>query len=281
MTRLWRNLQHGLARVRKAWALGAHIDDVYEAFAEREDGRQIKLGKYELELLENALAFGELTADDVGVPRAEIAAVPETASLAEVLAAYEDSGHSWLLVMGRDLDDVKGMLGLKDLLPLLTHGGTPNLVMSTLLRPVTFVPETMTMPRVLQLMKKNRVTVVVVTDEFGGVSGLISLKDILSELVGELADDNDAEAPAPLVPLASNRWRARGDATLEAVDTQLGTALQEQFGQAAETLSGALMQLARTIPSKGTVLQLGPQLQATVLASDNRRVLSVELLVQA
>lgn len=270
-----KGLRGRVARWRKALHLAPHIDDIYEAFEERGDNA---LTKHDRELLENALSFSAITADKVGMPRAEIVHVPVTATYEQVLAAFVDSAHSRLPVAGRGLDDIKGMLTLKDLIGVVA--APEGFAMARLLRPVPFVPENMTLPRVLQVMKRTRTPLVVVTDEFGGTSGLVTLKDILEELVGDLDDEHEEAVPAPLLPVGGNRYRVQGDYTLEDLDGQFGTNLAEVFGNEVETLGGAVLRVAKTVPPKGSHFVLSEGVEATVLASDGRRVLGLELQIQ-
>ncbi|MCA3244450.1 MAG: CBS domain-containing protein, partial [Alphaproteobacteria bacterium] len=216
MKHLLANLREALAArqqfLHQAEALRPHLPQLYAAFAERE---MAPLTHHERELLENALAFGALVADDVAVPRAEIIAAKETASLPEVLALFAESQHSRLPVVGNSLDDLKGFVLLKDVIQHLQEPATFQL--SALLRPLTVVPETMPLPRVLQQMKRAKVPFVLVADEFGGTSGLISLKDILEQLVGSIADENADQAEA-IVSLGGQRYRIRGETALTEVD---------------------------------------------------------------
>ena len=270
---MFRKLRMHISRWRKAIELAPHIDDLYAAFEERDkDGA---LSRHERELLENALAFSATSADDVGMPRADIVGIPEQATYAEVVKAFQDSYHSRLPVVGRDLDDVKGLVSLKDVVALVGHENTFD--MAKLVRPVTFVPESMTLPRVLHIMKRTRMPLVMVSDEFGGTSGLITLKDILEELLGNIEDEHE-DGKVGLVSLGGGRFKVQGDYELDNLDRQLGTTLGEQF-EDVETIGGALMQVANTVPAKGESFDLNERTKVVVLDSDGRRVLSVELKI--
>ncbi|RYG61058.1 MAG: CBS domain-containing protein [Alphaproteobacteria bacterium] len=262
-----------LSRWRKALELAPHIDDLHAAFEERDkDGA---LSRHERDLLENALAFSATTADDVGMPRADIVGVPETATFEEVVKAFQDSYHSRMPVIGRDLDDVKGIVSLKDVMALV--GKDEAFDMAKLIRPVNFVSESMTLQRVLVIMKRTRMPIVVVSDEFGGTSGLITLKDILEELLGDIEDEHE-DGKSALVAMGTGRYRVQGDYALEDLDRQLGTALGDAFDD-VETIAGAVMRQANTVPARGESFALASNVQATVLASNGRRVLGVELKI--
>lgn len=262
-------------RMRKAWELNPHIDDLHAAFEDREGAA---LTRHERELLENALAFSQVTADDVSVPRAEIVSVAESSDFPSVLRTFVDSSHTRLPVHGKNLDDIKGFVMLKDFIPFV--GREASFSLAAITRPVAFVPENMSLPRVLQIMRKNHAPMVLAVDEFGGTSGLISLHDILEELVGDIEDEHGPADEAPMVSIGSGRYRVQGDFTLEDLDAALGTTLALAFEDHAETLAGALMQTARKVPAKGEKIILHPNVEAMVTASDGRRVLMVEIHVR-
>jgi len=262
-------------RLRKTVELAPHIDDLHAAFEDRGGGA---LSRHERELLENALAFSEVVADDVGVPRADIVAVHMESGFEQVLQAFKDSAHTRLPVVGRDLDDVKGLVLIKDVIGYVGRGEAFTL--EKILRPATFVAESMTLPRVLQTMKKTRIPLVLVVDEFGGTSGLITLKDIVEELVGDIDDEHADTGPAPVIALAPGKWRVRGDLPLEDFDAQAGTNLAAETGEDVETVGGAVLRAAKTVPGRGETFALGPGISATVAAADGRRVLSVDIIIK-
>jgi magnesium and cobalt transporter len=273
MKNIFKKVSEWRGRARKALQLAPHIDDLYAAFEEREG--EAPLSRHERELLENTLAFSQTHAESVGVPRADIVAVPVGADFEAVLEAFQKSSHTRLPVVGRDLDDVKGLVTLKDFIPLVK---TPEAFkLEAILRPVNFVQESMPLNRVLQVMKKTRMPLVMVSDEFGGTSGLVTLKDVLEELVGDIEDEHDGAEPTPLVALGGNRFRVRGDYGLEDVDSHIGSDLASVFGEDVETIGGAVMRKANTIPARGETFALTPDIDATVYATDGRRILSVEL----
>ncbi len=265
-----------VSRFKKALELAPHIDDLYAAFEEREGDAPLK--RHERELLENAMAFSATTADEVGMPRADIMTLPETADFTTVLKAFQDSYHSRLPVVGEGLDDVKGLVTLKDVIALVGHEA--DFDMAKMLRPVNFVPESMPLPRVLRVMKATRMPLVMVSDEFGGTSGLITLKDILEELLGDIEDEHDDTKGPGLIALGDRRYRMQGDYALDDLDRQFMTTLATVY-EDVETIGGALMREAKTVPARGQSFVLAPGVNATVTASDGRRVITVELALDA
>jgi magnesium and cobalt transporter len=267
-------------RCKKAWQLVPHADALYETFGESLNnhgdvqGAPLRLSRHERELLENALAFGKLVADDVAVPRADIIAVPEKSKFAKVIQMFSKTHHSRLPVMGRDLDDMKGFVLLKDVVAFI--GREDEFTLQAVLRPLPVVPETLPLPKVLQSMRRAKVPLVLVSDEFGGVSGLISLKDILEQLVGVM-DDESAVQDEAVMSLGHNRYRVRGDAELDVLDRVLGVHFARHASDDVVTLAGLVMQLAQRIPDKGDSIALFDGWKAVVFESDGRRILRLDL----
>ncbi len=262
-----------LRRNLRDWINPDH-DDLRDQLEARE--ADAPLSHEERELLNNALAFRDVTVEDVSVPRSEVEYVALEDSYQVVLSAFTENRHSRMPVVGENLDDVQGFITLKDLLGV--DEATFNL--AELMRKPTFVPESMPIGRVLAMMRRDKVQMAIAVDEYGGTAGLVSLKDVLAELVGELEDENE-QADQQIVVVAPGRWKL--DPRLMLVD------LQEQLNLLIlptdvdpddlpyETVSGLLMHLAGRVPEVGYMHQLGNHSTLTVTETDGRRIRSVEL----
>ncbi|MBI1308391.1 MAG: CBS domain-containing protein [Proteobacteria bacterium] len=277
MTGFVRRLKVMWKASRKAWSLAPHLDDLHAAF---EDRANMALTPHERELLENALAFSQITADDVSVPRAQIVALPQRAGLEETLRVFAESAHSRLPVVGKGLDDVQGFVLLKDVVAQAhaLRGKEKDFSLAAVARALPVVPETMPLPKVLQAMRRAKVAMVLVVDELGDTSGLACLLDILEELVGDMADELD-EGTEALVKLEDGTFAVRGSLPLEEFDAAAGTALLKKFGHEVETVGGAVLLAAKKVPAKGEKVKLSAKVEATVSASNGRRVLAVALKV--
>ena len=268
-----------MARARKAWELAPHIHDLHAAMEERE-GKA--LNGNERELLENAMAFSRVVADDVSTPRAEMVSVAENTGLEKLVKIFAESSHTRLPVTGKNLDDIKGFVLLKDVVAKLLElqGREKEFKLSNMVRPLPVVQESMSLPKVVHLMRKEKVTMVLVVDEFGGTSGLVCLRDILGELVGEVGDE-DSEDIVPLRAMGNGRFFVRGDTTLEEFDKAAGTKLMRDFGKEVETVGGAVLRAANKVPAKGDRVKLGLKIEALVVGTNGRRVMAVEMKVTA
>jgi CBS domain containing-hemolysin-like protein len=253
-------------------------DEIEEAIESRE-GEAPGVGDLsdvERQMLLNILHFGEKNAGDVAVPRGDIYAVPATASFAALIAAFAEAGHSRMPVFEESLDTVIGMIHVKDAFAVQVGGAPPPDDIRTLMRTPLYVPESMGMLDLLARMRAGRVHLAIVVDEFGGTEGLITIEDVVEEIVGEIEDEHDEELPGLLIPIDDGVWDADARAELEdvaaAVDARLGTVEED-----VDTLGGLAFVLAGRVPATGEVLEHPSGWRLEVVDSDSRRVRRLRL----
>jgi CBS domain containing-hemolysin-like protein len=255
---------------------GGLRETLEELIEEAEDAETRQLREDERELLLNALAFGELRVDDVMVPRADIKGVPETASLPELVAALRAAGHSRLVIYRGSLDDVLGMVSVKDLLGYWGKGD--GFVLGEAMRPVLVVPPSMRVLELLLEMRDKRLQMAVVVDEFGGTDGLVTLEDLVEELVGELQDEHEKAKPPQIVENADGTIDVDARAYLEDLQEELGISLvAEDDEDEADTLGGLIFTLLDRVPAKGEVVRHPSGLELEVIEADPRRVKRVRI----
>jgi CBS domain containing-hemolysin-like protein len=253
-------------------------DEIEEAIESRE-GEVPGVGDLsdvERQMLLNILHFGEKTAGDVAVPRGDIYAVPATASFEALIAAFAEAGHSRMPVFEESLDTVIGMIHVKDAFAVQVGGAPPPDDIRTLMRTPLYVPESMGMLDLLARMRAGRVHLAIVVDEFGGTEGLITIEDVVEEIVGEIEDEHDEELPGLLIPIDDGVWDADARAELEdvaeAIDARLG-AVEEDV----DTLGGLAFVLAGRVPATGEMLEHPSGWRLEVVDSDSRRVRRLRL----
>ena len=226
-------------------------------------------------MLRNLLHFSEHDADDVAIPRGEIIAVPASASWDEVVAAFAEHGHSRLPVYGETLDEIIGMVLIKDVFVLLAAGKVPK-DWTTLLRQPLFVPQARNALDVLKDMRASRVHLAVVVDEYSGTDGIITFEDLVEEITGDIEDEHD-DAPAELlIPLDGGMWEADARAQLD----EVGALIDPRLGAVEEdvdTLGGLAFLLAEAVPSPGTMLRHASGWKLEVIAGDEKRVTRLRL----
>jgi len=274
---LKRLLQKITGQDREATAMRESLEEVIEE-SERESPA---LSAQERVMLGNLLRFGELKVSDVMVPRAEIVAVDESIGLAELLKLFREVQHSRLPMFRETLDDPTGLIHVKDVMGLLSPeaGGaycvSPNAKITALRRPILFAPPSMRALDLLLKMQATRTHLALVIDEYGGTDGLVSIEDIIEEIVGDIADEHD-EVTAPLKP---ENGSYIADARMDLDDFKSETGhdfLAEDGDEEAEpdidSLGGLVVSLLGRVPQRGEIVAHPDGSEFLVLEADPRRV---------
>lgn len=234
------------------------------------------LSPVERQMLRNLLHFSEHDADDVAVPRGEIIAVPASSSWDELIAAFSEHGHSRMPVYRETLDDVIGMVHIKDVFPYLAERREPPRDWTTLMRQPIYVPQARGALDVLADMRARRVHLAIVLDEFSGTDGVITIEDLVEEIVGEIEDEHD-EAPEELiVPIGKGQWDVDARAELEDIAEQVDPRLAE-VEEAVDTLGGLTFVLAEQVPPVGTTVEHASGWRIEVTAGDETHVKRLRL----
>jgi len=253
-------------------------DEIEEAIENREGETPSRgdLSQVERQMLLNILHFGEKTAGDVAVPRGDIFAVQADCGFEALVAAFAEAGHSRMPVYEESLDTVIGMIHVKDVFAVQTGGAPAPADIRALMRTPIYVPESMGVLDLLARMRAERVHLAIVVDEFGGTEGLLTIEDIVEEIVGEIEDEHDEEAPGQLIQIGEGLWDADARAELEDVaetlDARLG-AVEEDV----ETLGGLAFVLAGRVPEVGEILVHPSGWRLEITDADTRRVARLRL----
>jgi CBS domain containing-hemolysin-like protein len=253
-------------------------DQIEEAIEEHEgepaeDG---DLSPVERQMVRNLLHFGEDTVGDVAVPRADIVAVPETISFDELVTRFADAGHSRLPVYRDSLDHVTGMIHIKDVFAILATGAEKPASIAGLVREPRYVPTSMGVLDLLAEMRATRTHLAIVVDEYSGTEGLVTIEDLVEEIVGDIEDEHDDAPQATLVDLGGGMWDADGRAELEDVAAELDPRLAE-VEEDVETLGGLAFVLAGRIPEPGEIVPHPSGWRIEVTDADARHINRVRL----
>ncbi len=248
------------------------IDDHRDEGAAPDD-----LDSAERAMLRNMLHLSEHRVDDIAVPRADIVALDETADFLAIVATFREAGHSRLPVFRGSLDDVLGMLHVKDIYAViaahLEDGPAPYPAVADLMRPVLFVPPSKPVIDLLTDMRRERTHMAVVVDEYGGTDGLVTIEDIMEEIVGEIEDEHDDEAQSLLIARGDGSFDADARLALEDLEAGLHTVFaDEEIGDDVDTLGGLAFMLADRVPDVGEILRHPNGWTLEIAASDGRRV---------
>lgn len=247
------------------------IDEAEEDGAERRGSSIVgDLSPIERKMLRNLLHFGEQTVDDVAVPRGEIIAISESASFEEIVAIFADAGHSRLPVYRETLDEVVGMIHVKDVFAVLAEGRTPPPLLDLLRQPL-YVPQSMGVLDLLAEMRAKRTHLAIVIDEYSGTDGLVTIEDLVEEIVGEIEDEHDDEPTALFVPDADGCWDADARAELDDIGEVIDPRLAE-VDEDVDTLGGLAAVLAGHVPAVGEVLHHPSGWRIEITEADEKRV---------
>ena len=252
-------------------------DEIEEAIDEAEESRPIAgdLTPVERQMLRNLLHFGDETAGDICVTRGEIVAVPATIAFDHLVKAFAEAEHSRLPVYGESLDEIIGMIHIKDLFAAMIDPERDRSIHAMMRTPL-FVPESMGVIDLLARMRAERIHLAIVVDEFGGTDGLVTIEDVVEEIVGEIEDEHDIAATGMLSRLDDGVWEADARIELEeladAVDARLVSEEDE-----VDTLGGLVFLLAGHIPARGESVLHSSGWRLEAVDSDPRKILRVRL----
>jgi magnesium and cobalt transporter len=253
----------------------AAMRESLEEVIEESDRKEAALSPQERVLLANMLAFGELKVSDVMVPRAQIVAADEDTPATELMSLFREAKHSRLPVYRENLDDPTGLVHVKDVLALLEPGGDGHRLTSATIagikRPILFVPPSMRALDLLLKMQASHTHLALVIDEYGGTDGLVSIEDIIEEIVGDIADEHDEEAPA----LRQDADGFVADARVELEDFKTETGIELSTPEADEdidSLGGLVASLVGRVPQRGEIIAHPSGYEFEVLEADPRRI---------
>lgn len=258
-----------LRRVLKGEA--ATRDDLLDWL--RQSHAQTVLDADELAMLEGVLAVSETQVRDVMVPRSQMAVLERDAPRDEVLKAIVESGHSRFPVIGKDREEVVGILLAKDVLRHFVATLDQDFDVSRYIRPATFIPESKRLNALLKEFRGSRNHIAIVVDEYGGITGLLTIEDVLEEIVGEIDDEHDAAEIAPIQEQGPGHYHVHALARIEEFNAFFDANLDDEN---YDTVGGLVMHELGHLPRKGEVLQLG-EFRFQVLQADRRRVHSIEV----
>jgi magnesium and cobalt exporter, CNNM family len=243
----------------------------------QEHGRTDRLGPAERKMIGRLLELPDTDAAEVMTPRTGITAVEAAGTVAEALAVAAEEGHSRIPIFEGDLDHIVGVFHIKDVLAAPTHsddlGSQP---VRNFMREAYFVPETVRVPNLLDDMRRRRAHLAVVVDEYGGNAGVVTIEDLLEEIVGEIEDEHDTTEDQPKVHSSGpQEIIADGGVSIQLLNEDFAANLPED--ESYETLAGLIFERLGHIPETGESLPVD-QITLEVLEADDRRVRRVRLL---
>ena len=251
------------------------VRDTLEEIIEERDEAELPIDAHERLLITNILHQRDMTAEDIMVPRPDIVALGEGASLAEITDLMARAGHSRMPVYRDSLDTALGMVHIKDLIPNLYRGEQPDLV--ALARPVLFVSPSMRVLDLLLEMRLKRTHLALVVDEYGGIDGLVTIEDLVEQIVGEIEDEHDVDTDPELVVHEDGSMVADARLDLEEFEGRFGAFLSDEEREETDTLAGLVFRLAGRVPGRGELIVHESGMEFEVLDADPRRIKRLHL----
>jgi CBS domain containing-hemolysin-like protein len=247
-----------------------------EEVIEESDAANRPLAREERSMMLNILNFGELKVADIMVPRADIIAVAEDTPIAELVKVFHEAQHSRLPIYRDTLDNPVGMVHIKDLvgLALPEAEGLPHpKKIQDILRAVLFVPPSMPVVNLLVKMQSTRVHMSLVIDEYGGTDGLVTIEDLVEQIVGDIEDEHDTDETKMIAPRGTGEFDASARADLEEVEKVVGFQLvDEEEAEEIDTLAGLVFSLVGRVPQRGEIVKHPAGVEFEVLDADPRRL---------
>ncbi|SHN75319.1 hemolysin family protein [Bradyrhizobium erythrophlei] len=278
------------------WKPGSVRDDL-QVVLDTSTPDEVGFSAVERTMLRNILSLHERRIADVMIHRADIVAVKHDIPLGELMSLFESAAHSRLVVYNETLDDPEGMVHIRDLLAFMTaRAATPRtktrskkpppagldlravdlampLSEASIIRKLLFVPPSMRAIDLLAQMQASRIHLALVVDEYGGTDGLVSIEDIVEQIVGEIDDEHDSDEPPAVVRQADNSFIADARASLDDVRSVIGEEfVTGEAGEEVETLGGFLVTHVGRLPVRGEVISGPGNFEIEVLDADPRRV---------
>lgn len=226
--------------------------------------------------------FERMRVDDVMIPRAEIIAVEEQITLPDLVRLFADTTHSRLPVYRETLDDPIGVVHIKDLVSVLadrSDGEETDEVkpLTNLRREILYVPPSMRLPDLLLKMQSTRIHLALVVDEYGGTDGLVSLEDLVEQIVGEIEDEHDDDVPY-ITARARGIWEADARAEMPEFETEAGWDMSlPEYEDDIDTLGGVVFAIAGRVPQRGEIIRHPNGVDMEILEADTRRIKRIRL----
>jgi magnesium and cobalt transporter len=264
-----------LGRTRKEREAEASFRETIEELIEEREHEE-PIAADERALIANVLKLRTLTAYDVMVPRSDIDSVEIDTSIPDLVKHMTASGHSRVPVYRGTLDDVLGMVHIKDVLTAVAEGRTVTL--RRLLRKVLFVAPAMRTMDMLIEMRAAKTHMALVVDEFGGVDGLVTIEDLIEQIVGEIDDEHDETETPKLERRPDGSLIADARASIEEFEKEIGLILTPEERETADTLAGLVTSLAGRLPVRGEIVRHSSGLEFEVTEADARRVKRLRVL---
>ena len=258
--------------------------DLREALEDAHREAAAKLPAARREMIERVIAFDEKRVDDVMAPRADITAVDSETALDDLVKEFAEAGHSRLPIYRGDLDDPIGMVHIKDVVELIANPSKQlsanGPILNHIRREVLYAPPSMPVTDLLLRMQASRIHMALVVDEYGGTDGLVTIEDLVEEIVGEINDEHDEDEAPTIIPRTGGGWDADARVEIEEFASEAGLDLTLE-DEEVDTLGGMAVALAGRVPQRGELLLHPSGVEFEITGADARKVRKILIRQQS
>lgn len=253
---------------------GRTLEENVADLLEEHDPEGTQVGNAERTLVHNVLGLSDKTVHDVMVPRTDIIAVDHTIALDDLRKIIIEHAHTRIPVFKETLDNVVGFLHSKDLISILGTTSHPQkpFDISTLLREILFVPPSMRIMDLLVRMKARRVHIALVLDEYGGTDGLVTLENVVEEIVGNINDEHDAVEEEDFIPIDANTYQVNARMDVKALEEKLNVSLKDGSEEDFDTVGGLIFVILGRVPEKGEMISHESGLTFEIIDANPRHI---------
>ncbi len=282
--RVWRSVRRMLGQAPET-SLRESLEEAIDEHSD-EGAAADDLSAVERTMLKNILHFGERRVGDIAVPRSDMVMFDEGRGFAALVSHLREAGHSRVPVWRTNRDQIIGMAHVKDIFTLIARtfddevssAGFADMAVEPLLRPVLFVPASMRVVDLLARMRVGRTHMAIVIDEYGGADGLVTIEDLVEEIVGDIEDEHDEAEAALIQAIGEDLWEADARLPLEELEEMLGLRLgDDEIDAEVDTLGGLVFMLAGRVPAPGEQVEAPGGWRFEVIDGDPRRVKRLRL----
>ena len=248
---------------------------------EDSDDKERSFTQEEENMLQNVIGFGTSRVEDCMVPRADIIGVDKDAKIKDVLKLFSDSNHSRIPVYRETLDDPIGMLHMKDLISVFTDDNFNEIKLENFLREILFVPPSMKSRDLLVRMQTSRIHMALVIDEYGGTDGLVTIEDLIEEIIGEIEDEL-FEEDLDRIKIFENHIDTYARTSIEEINNLIGQSLfTEDIDEEINTIGGLVVVLAGRVPQRGELIKHPLGFEIEITDADSRKIKKVRFRIRA
>lgn len=264
--------------VKMFFPSGNSLEEDIAEFIEERDPEGTKISAEERNIMHNVFGLSEIKVSDMMIPRTDIIAIEQNISLSDLKEIISDKEHTRMPIYNDSLDKVIGVLHVKDLLPLI--GDDDNFSLSNIVREILYVPPSMKMMDLLVAMRDRRIHIALVVDEYGGTDGLVTMEDLMEEIVGEIEDEHDDIEKDDFVKISDNSFEVSARFEIEEIEEKLNISLQlEKETEDYDTIGGMIFSMLGRVPELNEVIKHPNNIDFKIVDSDSRRINKVLIVL--